>query len=103
MKTRKHPIGNIGSKFPRTVRDVATSCAKQVRIEMEGKETELDKTIIEAINDPLTHIVRNFVDHGIETPDKRIVAVASNLPGGTACSVSLSFNSMSPIFWTYTA
>ncbi len=74
MKARMQPIGNIWSKFPRTVRDVATSRAKQVRIEMEGKETELDKTIIEAIKDPLTHIVRNSVDHGIETPDKRIAA-----------------------------
>jgi two-component system chemotaxis sensor kinase CheA len=49
-------------------------CGKQVRIEMEGKETELDKTIIEAIKDPLTHIVRNFVDHGIETPPQCIAA-----------------------------
>ena len=72
MKTRMQPIGNIWSKFPRTVRDVAMSCGKKVRIEMEGKETELDKTIIEAIKDPLTHIVRNSVDHGIETPEKRI-------------------------------
>jgi len=74
MKTRMQPIGNIWSKFPRTVRDVATSCGKKVRIEMEGKETELDKTIIEAIKDPLTHIVRNSVDHGIETPEKRLAA-----------------------------
>ncbi len=74
MKTRMQPIGNIWSKFPRTVRDVAMSCGKKVRIEMEGKETELDKTIIEAIKDPLTHIVRNSVDHGIETPEKRIAA-----------------------------
>ena len=74
MKTRMQPIGNIWSKFPRTVRDVATMCGKQVRIEMEGKETELDKTIIEAIKDPLTHIVRNSVDHGIETPPKRVAA-----------------------------
>jgi two-component system, chemotaxis family, sensor kinase CheA len=72
MKTRMQPIGNIWSKFPRTVRDVATMCGKQVRIEMEGKETELDKTIVEAIKDPLTHIVRNSVDHGIEKPEKRI-------------------------------
>ncbi|MGA2811960.1 MAG: chemotaxis protein CheA [Candidatus Acidiferrum sp.] len=72
MKTRMQPIGSIWSKFPRTVRDVATSCGKQVRIEMEGQETELDKTIIEAIKDPLTHLVRNSVDHGIETPEKRI-------------------------------
>jgi two-component system, chemotaxis family, sensor kinase CheA len=74
MKTRMQPIGNIWSKFPRTVRDVASACDKQVRIEMEGKETELDKTIIEAIKDPLTHIVRNSVDHGIETPEKRVAA-----------------------------
>lgn len=74
MKTRMQPIGNIWSKFPRTVRDVATMCGKQVRIEMEGKETELDKTIIEAIKDPLTHIARNSVDHGIEPPAKRVAA-----------------------------
>jgi two-component system chemotaxis sensor kinase CheA len=71
MKTRMQPIGNIWSKFPRVVRDLATSCGKQVNIEMEGKETELDKTIIESIKDPLTHLVRNAVDHGIETPEKR--------------------------------
>ena len=74
MKTRMQPIGNIWSKFPRTVRDVALGCGKQVRIEMEGKETELDKTIIEAIKDPLTHLVRNAVDHGIESPEKRKLA-----------------------------
>jgi len=74
MKTRMQPIGNIWSKFPRTVRDVAMSCGKEVRVEMEGKETELDKTIIEAIKDPLTHLVRNSVDHGIETPEKRVPA-----------------------------
>jgi two-component system chemotaxis sensor kinase CheA len=71
MKTRMQPIGNIWSKFPRTVRDVALGCGKQVRIEMEGKEAELAKTIIEAIKDPLTHLVRNAVDHGIERPDVR--------------------------------
>lgn len=71
MKTRMQPIGNVWSKLPRIVRDLATSCGKQVRIEMEGKETELDKTIIEAIKDPLTHIVRNSVDHGIERPEAR--------------------------------
>src|ERR1019366_3397590 len=74
MKTRMQPIGNIWSKFPRTVRDVALGCGKQVRIEMEGKETELDKTIIEAIKDPLTHLVRNAVDHGIESPEIRKAA-----------------------------
>jgi two-component system chemotaxis sensor kinase CheA len=68
------PIGNIWGQFPRTVRDVALGCAKQVNIEMEGKETELDKTIIEAIKDPLTHLVRNSVDHGIELPEVRVKA-----------------------------
>jgi two-component system chemotaxis sensor kinase CheA len=72
MKTRMQPIGNIWSKLPRVVRDLSASCGKEIRLEMEGKETELDKTIIEAIKDPLTHIVRNSVDHGIETPDVRL-------------------------------
>lgn len=71
MKTRMQPIGNIWSKFPRVVRDLAIACNKQVRIEMEGQETELDKTIVEAIRDPLTHMVRNAVDHGIELPAVR--------------------------------
>ena len=71
MKTRMQPIGNIFSKFPRVVRDLALSCGKEARIEMEGKETELDKTLIEAIKDPLTHLVRNAVDHGLESPEVR--------------------------------
>jgi two-component system chemotaxis sensor kinase CheA len=74
MKTRMQPIGNIWGQFPRTVRDVALGCGKEVAIEMEGKETELDKTIIEAIKDPLTHLVRNSVDHGIELPEARLKA-----------------------------
>jgi two-component system chemotaxis sensor kinase CheA len=74
MKTRMQPIGNIWAQFPRTVRDVALGCGKEVGIEMEGKETELDKTIIEAIKDPLTHLVRNSVDHGIELPEVRVKA-----------------------------
>ena len=72
MKTRMQQIGNVWSKFPRVVRDLAISCGKEIRIEMEGKETELDKTLIEAIKDPLTHLVRNSVDHGIESPDVRV-------------------------------
>jgi chemotaxis protein histidine kinase CheA len=74
MKTRMQPIGNIWSKFPRVVRDLATACGKQIRLEMEGKETELDKTLIEAIKDPLTHLARNAVDHGVETPEMRVAA-----------------------------
>jgi two-component system chemotaxis sensor kinase CheA len=71
MKTRMQPIGNIWSKFPRTVRDLAHSCGKQIQLEMEGQDTELDRTIIEAIKDPLTHLVRNSVDHGVEPPETR--------------------------------
>jgi len=74
MKTRMQPIGNVWAKFPRVVRDLAKMCGKEVRLEMEGKDTELDKTIIEAIKDPLTHIVRNSIDHGVETPEKRVAA-----------------------------
>jgi two-component system, chemotaxis family, sensor kinase CheA len=72
MKTRMQPISNIWSKFPRVVRDLALACGKQARIEMEGQETELDKTIVEAIRDPLTHLVRNAIDHGIEAPAERL-------------------------------
>jgi two-component system chemotaxis response regulator CheB len=74
MKTRMQPIGTIWSKFQRIVRDLALACDKQVRIAMEGEETELDKTLIEAIRDPLTHVVRNAIDHGIETPEARVAA-----------------------------
>ena len=71
MKTRMQPIGNVLNKFPRVVRDLALACGKKVRFEMDGQETELDKTLIEAIRDPLTHIVRNSIDHGIELPAVR--------------------------------
>jgi len=74
MKTRMQPIGNVWNKFPRTVRDLAHNCGKEVRLEMEGQETELDRTIIEAIKDPLTHLVRNAMDHGIEAPEARKLA-----------------------------
>ncbi|HLJ51368.1 MAG TPA: chemotaxis protein CheW [Bryobacteraceae bacterium] len=72
MKTRMQPIGVVWNKLPRLVRDVAYSCGKQIELEMEGSETELDKTIIEAIKDPLTHLVRNCCSHGIETPTERV-------------------------------
>lgn len=71
MKTRMQPIGNVWGKFPRVIRALATTCKKKVNLEMYGKEIELDKTLIETIKDPLTHIVRNSVDHGIELPEKR--------------------------------
>lgn len=66
MKTRMQPIQNAWSRLPRVVRDLSAACGKKVQVKMEGAETELDKTILEAIKDPLTHIVRNAVDHGIE-------------------------------------
>jgi len=71
MKTRMQAVGNVFSKFPRVVRDLARNLGKEIELEVEGQEVELDKTIIEGIGDPLTHLVRNSVDHGIETPDVR--------------------------------
>lgn len=71
MKTRMQPIGVVWNKLPRVVRDLAAACGKQIRLEMDGADTELDKSIIEAIKDPLTHIVRNCCDHGIERPEVR--------------------------------
>jgi two-component system, chemotaxis family, sensor kinase CheA len=71
IKTRMQPISNLWNKFPRTVRDLARSCGKDVRLDMEGQDTELDRTIMEAIRDPLTHLVRNAIDHGIEVPEIR--------------------------------
>jgi two-component system chemotaxis sensor kinase CheA len=74
MKTRMQPIGNIWARFPRIVHDMAQELGKKVELVMEGKETDLDRTIIEAIKDPLTHLIRNAVDHGIETPEERRAA-----------------------------
>ncbi len=74
MKTRMQPIRTVWNKLPRMVRDLAAACGKQIRLEMEGADTELDRSIIEAIKDPLTHIVRNCCDHGIETPEERVRA-----------------------------
>ncbi len=71
MLTRMQPIGNVFNKFPRVVRDLAKKLHKSIDLTIVGKDVELDKTIIEAINDPLTHLVRNSVDHGIEMPADR--------------------------------
>lgn len=72
MKTRMVKIGKVFNKFPRLVRDLSRDAKKQIDIVIKGEETELDKTLIEEINDPLVHLVRNSVDHGIETPEVRI-------------------------------
>lgn len=74
LKTRMQPIGVVWNKLPRVIRDLATECGKKIHLEMQGAETELDKTIIEAIKDPLTHVVRNACDHGVETPEVRLAA-----------------------------
>lgn len=71
MKTRMQPIGVVWNMLPRVVRDMAVTLGKQIRMEMDGAETELDRTIIEAIKDPLVHLVRNSCDHGIEPPEFR--------------------------------
>ncbi len=71
MLTRMQPIGNVFNKFPRVVRDLSKKLKKNIELTIVGKDVELDKTIIEAINDPLTHLIRNSVDHGIEMPDER--------------------------------
>lgn len=81
MKTRLQPISTVWNKFPRTVRDLALACAKQVRLEMQGEDVELDRTILETIRDPLLHLVRNAIDHGIEMPEVRQQAGKS--PAGT--------------------
>ncbi|MBX2879488.1 MAG: chemotaxis protein CheA [Granulosicoccus sp.] len=74
MQTRMQPIHSVWAKLPRVVRDLSRACGKQIRVEMEGKSTELDKSLIEAMKDPITHLVRNSVDHGIEGPEDRIAA-----------------------------
>ena len=71
MKARMQPVSNIFSKMPRIVRDLSQSLGRRVRLQVEGQETELDKSLLEAIKDPLTHAVRNSLDHGIELPDVR--------------------------------
>ena len=72
MKTRMQPIKKVFGRFPRVVRDLARSLQKEINLELEGEETDLDKNLVEALADPLVHLVRNSVDHGIEMPDVRV-------------------------------
>jgi two-component system chemotaxis sensor kinase CheA len=74
MKARMQPVSNIFSKMPRMVRDLSQALGRRVRLQVEGQDTELDKSLLEAIKDPLTHAVRNSLDHGIEPPDVRLAA-----------------------------
>ena len=74
MKTRMQPIGRLFNKYPRLARDLARSLGKDVELVLSGEETEMDKTMIDDLNDPLVHLVRNAVDHGVETVEERIAA-----------------------------
>jgi two-component system chemotaxis sensor kinase CheA len=80
MKTRMQPIGNAWAKLPRIVRDLSRELGKKIDLQMIGAETELDRQVLELIKDPLTHMVRNSADHGLETPDERVSA--GKLPTG---------------------
>ncbi|MEN6436988.1 MAG: chemotaxis protein CheW [Syntrophobacter sp.] len=72
MQTRMQPIGNVFGKFPRVVRDIARSLSKEIQLDIRGKDVELDKSLVEGLSDPLTHMVRNAADHGIEAPAERV-------------------------------
>ena len=74
MKTRMQPISQVWSKFPRLVRDVATACGKKVVLVQEGADTELDRSLLDAIRDPFVSMIRNSIDHGLESPEDRIAA-----------------------------
>jgi two-component system, chemotaxis family, sensor kinase CheA len=85
LQMRMQPIDTLWNKLPRVVRDLSATCGKTVRLEMEGRETELDKTILEAVKDPLTHLVRNAVDHGIEPP--KAASLPARRSRGCCCCV----------------
>ncbi len=74
MRVRMLPVGSVFSRFPRLVRDLSSRLGKQIRLQLAGEHTELDKTVLEKIGDPLVHLVRNSIDHGIELPAERIAA-----------------------------
>ncbi|MBL8731972.1 MAG: chemotaxis protein CheW [Planctomycetes bacterium] len=74
MQTRMQPIGSLFQRFPRVVRDLSGKLGKRCRLDISGKDVELDRSILEALSDPLTHLVRNAVDHGMETPEQRRAA-----------------------------
>ena len=82
MNIRMLPIGTTFSKFRRLVRDLSTDLCKEVEMTTDGAETELDKTVIERLNDPLVHLIRNCIDHGIELP---AVREAEGKPGRGQC------------------
>ncbi len=79
MGIRMLPIGSVFNRFPRMVRDISQKLGKQVKLELVGEQTELDKTVLEKIGDPMVHLVRNAIDHGLETPEKRRAAGKGDL------------------------
>ena len=83
MKIRMVPVEQLFRRFPRMVRDVARQCGREVELVISGQDTDLDKGILDAIAEPLTHLVRNAISHGIETPEERVQsrqAAAGNRP-----------------------
>ena len=74
MKVRMLPIGTVFNGFPRMMRDLAQKVSKKVDFEVDGQDTEIDRTVIDRIRDPLLHLLRNSLDHGIESPEERIAA-----------------------------
>ncbi len=74
MRVRMLPVGSVFARFPRLVRDLSARLGKQIRLQLSGEQTELDKTVLEKIGDPLVHLVRNSIDHGIELPADRVAA-----------------------------
>ncbi len=79
MQTRMQPIKKVFGRFPRVVRDLARNLKKEINLVLEGEETDLDKNLVEALSDPLVHLVRNAVDHGIEMPEKRVESGKSRI------------------------
>ena len=82
MQARMQRVGYLFDKFPRLVRDLAKTCGRVVRVEISGSDTGLDKSLLEAIKDPLTHAVRNAVDHGVERPEERLLMPSKGLRSG---------------------
>ena len=74
MKTRMQPIGHAWQKLPRIVRDLSVELGKEIELQMQGADTELDRQVLDLVKDPLTHLVRNCADHGIESPHRRAAA-----------------------------
>lgn len=88
MKTRMQPIGNAWAKLPRIIRDIGRELGKKIDLKMIGADTELDRQVLEMIKDPLTHMVRNSADHGLETPDERRAAGKPEAGTGSAQRLS---------------